>query len=91
MSTAPVPDDLRDRLAPLIRRKGVRATARSVGVHHAMLVDWMSRKRDIPSDVLVRLAGRLGMVVRICAANAAWSPPTPPAARAGSRTPRELA
>jgi len=91
MSTTPGAEDLRDQLAPLIRRKGVRATARSVGVHHAMLVDWMSRKRDIPSDVLVRLAERLGQTVRIFDARVAWSPPTPPASRAGSRTPRGTA
>ncbi len=84
---------LRDRLAPMIRRRGIRATARHVGVHHAMLVDWMANRRDIPVEVLLRLARCLKLRIRLDEAPRypdampALPPPTKRGDHAGSRIP----
>lgn len=49
----------------MIRAAGVRKTAMRIGVHHAMLLGWLSGDRDIRLGVLERLAVNFGLALRI--------------------------
>ena len=55
--------DLRDQLEPLIRDRGVRATARTVGMHHGSLIAWLKGKRDISAAKLQELLNVFGLRV----------------------------
>jgi hypothetical protein len=53
--------DLRRRLEPLIRSRGLRASARRVGIGHYKLVNWLKHGRCLKLDEMARLAGSFGL------------------------------
>lgn len=46
---------IRTQLEPLIRERGIRATARRLGIPHSQLSEWLNGTRPISEDTIERL------------------------------------
>lgn len=57
--------DVLGQLGPLIRDRGVRATARAAGISHPTLSRWLTGGTSISVSVLEEIADALAVEIRI--------------------------
>lgn len=56
---------LRQALEPYVRTRGVRASARRIGMSHSMLVEWISGRRSLSVERLEELVRTLGLRLEV--------------------------